>query len=142
MSLAYVERSDVHDMDSLMEYIRQSFGCPVMSRDIVAFRTNAKEFFENNPDLTVADMAVVVDWCRAKQKRPRTLSGIFYFTKDAFAAKVLANRSRSHSERVNDEFYDALSSETDVEWRNWLLAAPTMAARREKLAIWREQRGR
>lgn len=142
MALAFVERSEVTDIDSLMEYVRQSFGCAVTTRDIVGFRANAKTFFENNPNLTLDDMVQVVDWCRAKKKRPRTLSGIFHFTKDAFASKVLANRGRSEADRLNDEFYEALEAESDPEWREWLMAAPTMAARRQKLDVWKKQRGR
>lgn len=142
MSLAFVDRSEVSDVETLMEYVRQSFGCPVTTRDMVAFRTNAKTFFDKNPQLTVTDMVTVVDWCRAKKKRPRTLSGIFHFTKDAFASKVLANRGRSEAERLNDAFYAALEAERDPEWRDWLMTAPTMAARRTKLGQWKEQRGR
>lgn len=142
MALAFIERSEVTDVDSFMEYVRQSFGCPITTRDMVAFRTNAKTFFDNNPQLTLNDMVQVVDWCRAKKKRPRTLSGIFHFTKDAFGSKVLSNRGRTEAERLNDEFYDALEVEQDPEWRNWLMTAPTMSARRQKLAVWKEQRGR
>lgn len=138
---ALMRLDDVSTVNDLLEFTRQKFGCPSFRKDEMIFKAQARIFFDRNPEYTPRDMAKVVVWAKEVRKRPRNLSAIFYYAKDAFAVGVLPPRSEHERKQITDAMYQALEVETDPEWRHRLTAATTTAARRDALDAWHQARG-
>lgn len=66
-----IERGEVDDAESFALYVRQKLGTPYPTQQqLIVLRRQLRQFFEQYPDLGFDVLLKVVDWSRAKRKRP------------------------------------------------------------------------
>lgn len=121
------------------EYTQQVMGVPYPTiKDMTILRKKAKEFFKNCPNATWGTLCRVVQWAKARKRRPSRVWMLVDMFREAWSAGYLPELDRAA--RVDDNveagIERALEQEDRPEWRARLLGARGVTARREALTEW------
>lgn len=135
--------ADADPVAAFAEFAQQKLGTPRPTlQQMIVLRKRAKEFFVEYPHLDVRTFCRVVDWCKAKKRRPAHAVTIIKWVRYAWADGYLPELD---PENQPDEDTDrgikrALELEDDERWRRRLMLVQGRGDRAEALADWRKQR--
>jgi len=69
--LHIVTRQEVDSPESFAMFVQQKLGTPYPTmKEMNILRKYLKEFFTTYPDLNYSVLVKIVDWCKAKKRRP------------------------------------------------------------------------
>lgn len=120
-----LDRRDVVDAKTFATYAHQRLGCPASTiKDITILRKQVKEFFAKNEQATWATMCNVVDWAKARKKRPHSVYVLVAWAKFAFADGYLPDLIPTNRDPELETLIEAaLEVETDPHWRERLFTS-------------------
>ena len=124
-------------------YCQQEIGCPLVTKqNLMVLRKQAKLLFEKNPQADWMTLCRVVDWCKARKKRPThphvVVSLLPYAWKDGYLPELDPS---SEDPAVEERILQALRCEVRDEWMRRLTLAKGRAARREAVEEWERDVG-
>lgn len=122
-------------------YVQQTLGVPYPTiKDMTILRKKTKLFFQNVPDADWKTLCKVVQWAKARKRRPPRVFMVVEMFRDAWAAGYLPELDRHArvDETVEAGIERALAVETRPEWRARLLGASGVTARAAAFAEWQQ----
>lgn len=131
--------ADVIDAKTLAAYSQQCLGTPVpQGKDVALLQRKLNEFFVSSPRASWISLAHTVEWCRATKRRPAHAWGVLFQVRWAWQAGLLPELNPKPPVDHNTEYLieRALESETSEMWRDRLIGACGMDARRSALRSW------
>jgi hypothetical protein len=123
---------------ALGNYMQQLLGIafPTIA-DISGMRKFANEIHENYPGASVNTLCRVVQYAKAKRRRPTKGSQVMGMWREAMAAGYLSELDPNNDEALMQTIYTILETETEERWRNRLLCCLDNDSRRLAIADWR-----
>lgn len=139
----YMKATEVKDARTYANFIQQELGTPYPStKTLPMLSRNCKDFFEQYPQANWMTLVRVVEFCRARKKRPAHAHGVLGQVRYAYSAGFLPElspRDQVDSD-LEERIAEALQSEQDEQWRHRLLASSGIEARRQVYVAWRDDR--
>jgi len=122
------------------DYCQQTLGIPWPTvSDLATLRKEIDKFFDHYPQADYYTLCRLAVWCRGRKKRFERVWMVVMAFREAWVAGALPELDPS---RVDNEVEGliklALESEQRPSWRNRLLGAAGVDARRQALSEWQE----
>lgn len=141
--LDYLSTPDVHNSETLATYIEQQTGTPwATNQDRLILKKKCNEFFQRYPYLDYEALCHLTDWCHRRRRRFsnvwKVLDQFRYAYEDGALPEV--NTRRRVDPQLEQDIEEALSLETDSEWRAMISGTPNLKVRKEVLENWRIKR--
>jgi len=136
----WMRGAEVDDPITFAVYARQVLGVPMpnLSQERI-LRKTIKTFFAEWPQADYQTLVHIVDWCRARKKRPTHSYTVISKFRDAYAAGALPELDEDPAElEVTRRIERALEAEQDPSWRRRLLGARG-TGRKEVLHAWTQK---
>lgn len=111
-------------------------GFPTLS-DINGMRRIANEIVDLYPAATTNTLCRVVQYVKAKKRRPSKGSQVLNMWREAMAAGYLTELDGNNDQGLLDTIYRILETETDERWRARLLCCVDNDSRRLAISDWR-----
>lgn len=121
------------------EYAQQVAGIAwPTGADIAIVRKKAKTFFEHYPHTDWRTLCRVVQWCKARRRRPPRIWMVLDKFRDAHTAGFLPELDSQEQieQHIECGIADALASETREGWRRRLIMARGPQQKRSVLSEW------
>lgn len=139
----YMESSEVIDVRTFANYVQQRLGTPFPSIvNLNKMKTQANNFFSQYPDADWPTLVRVVEFCKARKRRPAHCYGVMGQIRHAYAAGYLPElepRERADTD-LESEIAKALIVEQDAKWRERLMASTGVEVRRKVYVAWCTER--
>ena len=127
---------------ALGNYMQQLLGIAFPTiQDISGIRGIANEIAQHYPGATTNTLCRVVQYAKAKRRRPTKGSQVMGMWREAMAAGYLNELDPSNDQALMDTIYRILETEDDQRWRSRLLCCLDNDARRLAISDWRTFRG-
>lgn len=130
---------EVKTIDDFVVYAQQRLGCPYPTlKDQNILRSKTRLLFEKNPKADLKTLVHIVDFMKSRKKNPPRIWLIVEAFNEAWAAGAIPELKIGNEEEVDVELgiIRALNGETDPVWRDKLLGARGVVARRAILEAW------
>lgn len=123
---------------ALGNYMQQTLGIafPTMS-DLAGIRKIANEIAKTYPQASTNTLCRVVQFAKAKKRRPMKGSQVMGMWREAMSAGYLNELDPSNDQALIDSIYKILETETDERWRSRLMCCLDNDSRRLAIADWR-----
>lgn len=139
----YMDANEVTDARSFANYVQQRLGTPFPSyANLGRLNKQAKRFFSEYPDTSWATLVRVVEFCKARKRRPAHCYSVMSQIRHAYAAGYLPEmepRERTDAE-LEVQITEALKVERDEKWRDRLIASSGVEVRRKVYVAWCDTR--
>lgn len=122
----------------LANYMQQTAGLPFPTlSDLNGMRKVTKEIFEFYPTATWYTMCRVVQYVKAKRRRPTRCTAAINMWREAMAAGYLNELDPAQDQGLIDSINRILETETEPRWRARLMGCLDNEARRLAISDWR-----
>lgn len=135
--LKILKPEDVEDDTSYAAYVQQKIGAPCAGREIAALRRTTKKFFAEHPQADWGTLCQLVDWARAKKKRPPTAARLVSWFPYAWSDGYIS--LPDPGAQVDENLERALTQEPDPSWRRKIALAVGQSNREEVYDSWLER---
>jgi hypothetical protein len=130
---------DVDDAKTYASFVQQKLGVPCSGNNLAVLRKKSKEVFEKYPGCDWKTLCQLVDWARARKKRPPSAWHLVSWFPYAWADHWI--ELPDPGSHVDEKLERALQVENDPSWRRKIALAVGQKSREEVYSLWLERRG-